>query len=227
MIVFLTLTTAGSDTGPFDLYSDLDGFITPFETGVDKATLEAGYSTTVPDGASIVRITSAGDCVNSVDITLRLADCNLEGYVQAITTTTTSTTVAPTYCVSWTAANEGNIKMSTEGYIDFTAILAGRTIVGGLSAGTITGYVIAGMSPFTCSIPMTFTTSRAEWNTDTLPVETDKVLTSLIYTVEVIFNNSDEYFITDEQTNATVIPEQLTSSFDNCPVITTTTTTTI
>jgi hypothetical protein len=91
MIVLLTLTTAGSDTGPFDLYSDLDGFSTPFETGVDKATLEAGYSTTVPDGASIVRITSTGDCVNSVDITLRLADCNLEGYVQAITTTTTTT----------------------------------------------------------------------------------------------------------------------------------------
>ena len=77
LLVLLTLTTAGSDTGPFDLYSDLDGFITPFETGVDKATLEAGYSTTVPDGASIVRITSTGDFVNSVDITLRLADCNL------------------------------------------------------------------------------------------------------------------------------------------------------
>jgi len=91
MIVFLTLTTAGSDTGPFDLYSNLNEFSIPFEEGVSKATLEAGYSTEVPDGASVVRITSAGDCVNSVDITLRLADCNLAGYVQEITTTTTTT----------------------------------------------------------------------------------------------------------------------------------------
>jgi hypothetical protein len=115
MIVLLTLTTAGSETGPFDLYSDLDGFITPFETGVDKATLEAGYSTEVPDGASIVRITSAGDCVNSVDITLRLADCNLEGYVQAITTTTT-TTGAPVI----TTVTEINIWFDNSGSMNST-----------------------------------------------------------------------------------------------------------
>lgn len=93
MIVLLTLTTAGSDSGPFNLYSNLDGYITAFETGVDKATLEAGYSTTVPDGASVVRITSTGDCINFVDITLRLAECDLDGYVENITTTTTTTTI--------------------------------------------------------------------------------------------------------------------------------------
>jgi len=126
------------------------------------------------------------------------------------------TTTTIRYCVSWTAANEGNVKMSTEGYIDFTEILAGRTIVAGLSAGTITGYVVAGMSPFTCSIDMDFTTSRATWETDSLPVVTNKVLTSLIYTVEVVFNNGDDYLISNEQTNAIVIPGQLTSSFNNC-----------
>lgn len=98
MIVLLTLTTAGSDSGPFDLYSNLDGYTTAFETGVDKATLEAGYSTTVPDGATIVRITSTGDCVNSVDITLRLAECDLAGYVENITTTTTTTSLPPIEC---------------------------------------------------------------------------------------------------------------------------------
>ena len=41
MTVLITLTLAGADTGPFDLYSDLDGYITPFETGVSKAALLA------------------------------------------------------------------------------------------------------------------------------------------------------------------------------------------
>lgn len=99
MIVFLQLTTAGSDTGPFDLYSNLDGYIIAFETGVNKATLETGYSTTVPDYTNTVRITSTGDCINSVDITLRLAECDLDGYVENITTTTTSTT---TICIPQT-----------------------------------------------------------------------------------------------------------------------------
>ena len=36
MTVLLTLTTAGSDTGPFNLYSDVDGYISAFETGVSK-----------------------------------------------------------------------------------------------------------------------------------------------------------------------------------------------
>lgn len=121
------------------------------------------------------------------------------------------------YCVSWTASNEGNIKMSTSGYIDFTAILAGRTIMGGgISVGTITGYVIAGISPFSCSIPMTFLSSQALWETDSLPVETDKVLTSLIYSVEIVFNDATEFFITNEQTNAAVIPDQTTSEYNSC-----------
>lgn len=120
------------------------------------------------------------------------------------------------YCTNWTAINESNIKMSTSGYVDFTPILAGRTISPGDSAGTITGYVISGMSPFTCSIPMTFTTSKAIWNTDTLPVVTDKVLTSLIYSIEVVFNDATDVSIYGEQTNAFVFPGQLNSAYNSC-----------
>jgi hypothetical protein len=216
MTVLITLTTAGADTGPFNLFSDANGYTTAFNaTPVSKAELLAGYpSDTVPDATTIIKVVSLGDCVNSLYITL-----------SGVTTTTTSTTVAATYCTSWTAANEGNIKMSTQGYIDFTAILAGRTIEPGpLSVGTIVGYIVAGVGTFTCSIPMTFTTSQAEWDTNTLPVVTDKVLTSLIYNVEVVFNNSDEYSIVAGQTNAVVIPGQLTSEYNDCPVPTTTTT---
>ena len=208
MTVLITLTTAGADTGPFNLFSDANGYTSAFAVGVSKLDLEAGYpSDLVPDGTTTIKITSINSlCSNSI-------------YLPTGITTTTTTTTAATYCVNWTAANEGNIKMSTQGYIDFTAILAGRTIEPGpLSVGTITGYIIAGVGTFTCSIPMTFTTTKAQWNTDALPVVTDKVLTSLIYTVEVVFNDASEYLIADGQTNAVVIPGQLTSEYNDCPI---------
>jgi len=84
MTVLITLTTAGADSGPFNLYTELDGYATPFETGVDKIDLEAGYTTAlVPDYATIIRVKSTGDCVNYIDITL-------------VGTTTTTTTATPT-----------------------------------------------------------------------------------------------------------------------------------
>lgn len=72
MTVLITLTTAGSDTGPFNLYSDIDGFVSAFEVNVPKTSLEAGYtSSLVPDGTFVVRVMSANLlCTNYVDIQL-------------------------------------------------------------------------------------------------------------------------------------------------------------
>ena len=219
MTVLITLTTVGADSGPtYNLYSSPDGTtFTPFATGITKLALLAGYPDTVPDGTTTIRVTSIGTlCTNSKDLTVGVVP----------TTTTTTTPSIQGYCVNWTAGNNGNINMQTVGYIDFTVALAGRTIVAGLSTGTVTGYVIAGVGTFTCSIPMTFTTTKAQWNTNSLPAVTDKVLTSLIYSVTAVFSDSDEYIITDEQTNAIVIPGQTTSSFNNCPTTTTSTSST-
>lgn len=85
MTVYITLTTAGTDSGPFDLYSNLDGFTSAFESGVSKAALEAGYaSALVPDFTTSIRVKSNNTlCTNYVDIFLE-------------NTTTTTTTVAPT-----------------------------------------------------------------------------------------------------------------------------------
>lgn len=84
--VVITLTIAGADTGPFDLYSDADGYITPFEVGVSKVALEGGYvSVLVPDMATIIRVQSTSVlCDNFVDLPI------------SPTTTTTTTTEAPT-----------------------------------------------------------------------------------------------------------------------------------
>jgi hypothetical protein len=83
MTVLITLTTAGTDSGPFNLFSNLDSYTSAFESGVSKASLLAGYpSALVPDYTTIIRIISTGDCVNYIDIV-----------VDEITTTTTSTTL--------------------------------------------------------------------------------------------------------------------------------------
>lgn len=82
MTVLITLTIAGADTGPFNLYSDLDGFVSAFETGVSKASLMAGYaSALVPDFTTTIRVMSNGDCKNYIDIVI------------GATTTTTTTTL--------------------------------------------------------------------------------------------------------------------------------------
>ena len=71
MTVLITLTTAGANTGPFNLYSDIDGYTAPFASAVAKSTLLAGYtSTVVPDGTATIKVLSAGDCVTPLYITI-------------------------------------------------------------------------------------------------------------------------------------------------------------
>lgn len=81
MTVLITLTTAGTDSGPFDLYSNLDGYTSAFESGINKTTLLSGYaSALVPDYTTTIRIKSNNKlCTNYVDISVE-------------TTTTTTTT---------------------------------------------------------------------------------------------------------------------------------------
>ena len=53
MFVFITLTSAGADAGPFNLYSNVDGFVSAFAVNIPKATLLAGYAATVPAGSAL------------------------------------------------------------------------------------------------------------------------------------------------------------------------------
>ena len=63
MIIFITLSFAGAESGPFDLYSDVDGFTTPFAQNVSKADLLLGYEAVAPDGTTTVRLLDLGaDC---------------------------------------------------------------------------------------------------------------------------------------------------------------------
>lgn len=81
--IVITLTIAGTDTGPFDLYSNADAYAFPFETNISKAALQAGYlSVVVPDAATIIKVKSKGVCTNEI--------------LLPITGTTTSTTTSST-----------------------------------------------------------------------------------------------------------------------------------
>lgn len=80
------LTSAGSDTGPFNLYSNADSYLSAFESNVPKSSLLSGIVVDAPVGTIMVRVTSANViCSNYIDIP-----------VLQPTTTTTSTTVEPT-----------------------------------------------------------------------------------------------------------------------------------
>jgi len=99
MTVLITLTLAGANSGPFNLYSNSDGYTTPFESNVNKAALQAGYSSAlVPDTASVIRVVSVGDCVNFIDIPLTSITSSTSSTSSTSTssTSTSSTTTTTT-----------------------------------------------------------------------------------------------------------------------------------
>jgi len=96
MTVLITLTTAGSSTGPFSLYSNANSYSTPFETGVSKASLLAGYtSSLVPTSTTVIRVMSTGTCTNYTDISIVPCTTTTTTSSTSTSTTTTTTTAAP------------------------------------------------------------------------------------------------------------------------------------
>lgn len=109
MTVYITLTTAGTDSGPFSLYSNLDGFTTAVETGISKAALLAGYtSTLIPDFTATVRVKSTGVCVNYVDLPVDGSTTTTTTSTSSSTTTTTTTAAAPTIQLGTASCKLGN-----------------------------------------------------------------------------------------------------------------------
>jgi hypothetical protein len=105
MTVLVTLTLAGADTGPFDIYSDADGYTTPLASGISKAALQAGYTLTgVPNGATIIRVTSLSTCTNSVNMLIS----------GGTTTTTTSTTSTSTSTTTTTTTVAGPVEYTID-----------------------------------------------------------------------------------------------------------------
>jgi hypothetical protein len=94
LTVLITLTTAGADTGNFNLYSNVDGYVSAFATGVSKAALEAGYTSyVVPNGTTTIRVMSSTVCTNYIDIIILVEPTTTTTTTSTPTTTTTTTAV--------------------------------------------------------------------------------------------------------------------------------------
>ena len=117
MNVLITLTTAGIDTGPFNLYSNTDSYVTAFETGIAKSLLVAGYtSTVVPAGTTYVRVKSTGLCTNYIDIYVTgsgTTTTTTTAPVGPTTTTTTTPYVGPSTTTTTTTSGAGTTTTTT------------------------------------------------------------------------------------------------------------------
>ena len=97
MTIIITLSFAGNETGPFDLYSDATGFAIPFAQNVSKAALLAGYQVDAPDGTTTVRLDNLNSFCGSTDIySCATPNCDFAGSIICDVTTTTTTTPPPT-----------------------------------------------------------------------------------------------------------------------------------
>jgi hypothetical protein len=171
MIVFLQLTTAGVDSGPFDLYSNLDTYSEPFEENVSRDLLIAGYSTDVPDYATVVRITSKENCISSVDITLRDVECDLAGYVELpcnvdiVSTVTTDPDNIPGDNGTATIVFEGGTApfIYTLNSVEQGAAVS-PLVINGLSAST--SYTVEIIDSYLCNDSATFTLGESTFYFD-------------------------------------------------------------
>jgi len=76
MTVLIKVSKVGSGVGlTFNLFSSPDGItFTSFATGINKTVLEAGYTATVPDGTTKIKVTSVSGCTNSYISTISVPD---------------------------------------------------------------------------------------------------------------------------------------------------------
>ena len=66
MAILIQASSVGSDAGPFNLFSQVNGFTESFETGITSLQLLVGFvSYNVPAGTTVVRIQSSNDDCNS------------------------------------------------------------------------------------------------------------------------------------------------------------------
>ena len=68
--IFVKLNTAGGDTGPFMIYSNVDGYIVAYGINISKANLTSGVTINVPDFTTSVKIRSNGKCTNSIIVNI-------------------------------------------------------------------------------------------------------------------------------------------------------------
>jgi hypothetical protein len=190
MNVLITLTSAGTDTGPFNLYSNVDNYTTAFETNISRGILVAGYtSTVVPPGTSAIRVKSMGICTNYVDIVLVVPSTTTTTTTAApspTTTTTSTTTAAPapiitTTTTSTTTAYVGSPTTTTTSTTSSTSTSTSTSTTSTTSTSTSTTTAYVGD-------PTTTTTSTSTTSTTTTNLATEWYQITRCDTLDVAYS---------------------------------------
>ena len=141
MLIQITITIPPSGiAGPFDLFSDADGYVSPFETQVPATELESGYVVELPIGATIIRVCSVGKCENCIDIptncptttttssssTSTTSTSSTSTTTSTSSTTTTTTTLPPPYKFNWELRSQ---TPSTIGTVNLEITVDGISVV--------------------------------------------------------------------------------------------------
>jgi hypothetical protein len=94
MEVFIKITTAGVNSGPFfNLFQNNDGFAVPFATDVPLATLQVGDVYTINDASTQVKVVDVGGvCTTELIINIVICTTTTTTTIEPVATTTTTTT---------------------------------------------------------------------------------------------------------------------------------------
>lgn len=126
MNVYIQLISAGTNTGPFNIYSDIDGFVTPFESNISKTKILQGFtSVLVPDDTSMIKIVSEGECTTDIYLSLiPLVTTTTTSSTTSTTTSTTSTTTTSTSSTTTTTTSSTTTTTTTTGLPVQTMLIA-------------------------------------------------------------------------------------------------------
>lgn len=116
MLIFLQLTAAGVDTGPnFELYSDADGYATPFDTATRLQLLD-GDTFIAPPETTTVKIQSLSppsDCDSFVLVVLGASTTSTTSSTSTSSSTSSTTTTTTTIiCEEWRNDTESEVTVN-------------------------------------------------------------------------------------------------------------------
>jgi hypothetical protein len=159
--VLITLTLAGVDVGPFDLYSDADGYTSAFEIGVSRAALVAGYtSSLVPDLATTIKAQSYGTCDNYLYLVIENGTTTTTTTSTSTSTTTSTTTAAPIatfegffeFCNDASSTKDFRVQdgSATPGHFATSSTITPNNCAGTI---TVSGTLNSAQGPLKISVP--------------------------------------------------------------------------
>ena len=135
MTIFIDLSVAGINTGPFNLYSNADAYASAFATNITRQQLLDGYPAVVLNGTTNIKLQSLSDIcpndtilyLNATTSTTTTLNCSFIVNAQEVTTTSTSTSTSSTSTSSTTTSTTEPLPPCTQwlaivssggGYVD-------------------------------------------------------------------------------------------------------------